>query len=424
MSSCKTWSMLLIAAVAAVCAVPAQADFYDLFLDGSYGEDPNVWDIDDPCWIIFNPLDNPNAVAVQDGWFKLWTASGGFLPACAFFAYPDTGDWDPNTSETYWGHTLDHYVLAKTKNLDQQPDPNDNFGSSELLLHTNVFSWNGFAFEWIYRRYGSGYVLPRISAAQGLDWPTFQRERMDVTDPGFPDEAGGFWMLFAYYSDGNTDPEDPNGKFLRAALWNGDKYDWDGTWFLEVDLGEPNTWREPELILLSDEWWQPGGITAVGTVEYYNGEATAGYAQVEARTGVFDNDPKQLDLLIKNSKYGQVEINPDLPDPNDTYDPNTVDPNDGLTFPQERLLRFTTDTEVVLVAQPLPDRSFKNWTIYDPNFPGDGNYARLDSNAVLYLTMDADYQIEALFNCGSGLPPFVAMSFAALAVGVIVRRRG
>ncbi len=414
---------IALAFLAGICLAPdvLNADFYDNFDDGSYTGDPNGWDIDNPPWTIYEPLGGPNAAGVVDGTLQLWTAPT-FFPSAALLAYPDDGDTDPNTSETFWGHTLDHYVVAWTKNMRPQADPNDEGGESILMLHADINTWMAFGLEYPYRKYSNDRVLPRISAVDGLEWRILKRGEYEPGDPCHPDEAGGFWMLFMYDSDGNTDPEDPNGKFLRGAFWNGDKYDWDGTWFLEVDLGDPNTWRGDPNAILATDWWRPMGRTTAGTGEYIGTECYVAFDHVEARTGTFDPNAKHLDLEIKNSKYGQVQIDPDLPDPNDTYDPNTVDPNDGLTFPQERLLRYTTGTEVVLVAQPMVDRSFKNWTVYDPNYPGDGNYATLDSNAVLYLTMHADYQVEALFNCGSGLPPFVVMTLLALGLGVVIRR--
>jgi hypothetical protein len=103
-------------------------------------------------------------------------------------------------------------------------------------------------------------------------------------------------------------------------------------------------------------------------------------------------------------------VDPALPDPND---PNTR---------TDRVFRYTEGTEVVLTAMPVGGKGFKAWTIYDPNFPGDVGHATMDSNSVLYLTMDADWQIEVDFKCGSGLPPFIAAAVLALGVAVAVRR--
>ena len=413
----RRYGAVLSAAVMACLLVPAVllADFYDEFYDGDYTgpEDPNVvWDIDDPCWIIYEPLGNPNAVGVVDGWFRLWTAPS-WIASVALIAYPQTVDLDPNTSETWCGHTVDHYVLARTRNADPQTDPNDDGGESMLLLHASEVTWLGFGFEYPYRKYGEGAVLPRISSVQGLNWWVYNRHRMYPDDPNHADEAGGFWMLLAYFSDGNPDASDPNGKYLRAAIWNGEKFDWNGQWLIETDLSDPCSWHEPNQILANgDDWWCPEGMTTVGTGEYIGVPADVAFKQIEARTGVFDpNNPGSLSLTVSNDHMGTITIDPDLLD-----DPNG-DPND-LSL----LRRYTNGTEIVLVAEPLSGKSFKGWIIYDPNHPGDANYTTQDTNAALYLTMDADWEVDAGFKCGGGVPPFIAMTLLALAMGVVLRR--
>jgi hypothetical protein len=99
-----------------------------------------------------------------------------------------------------------------------------------------------------------------------------------------------------------------------------------------------------------------------------------------------------LSLRVKNAEYGTVTFDPDqLDDPND-------DPNDPCA-----LRRYTAGTEVTLTAYPIEGRSFKRWRIFDPNYPGDANYAAVDTNTVLLLTMAYDQQIEATFSCASGV---------------------
>jgi MYXO-CTERM domain-containing protein len=47
-----------------------------------------------------------------------------------------------------------------------------------------------------------------------------------------------------------------------------------------------------------------------------------------------------------------------------------------------------------------------------------------DTNTALYLTMDRDYVVEAVFSCSpsSGVLPPLAMGLLLLALGVVVRR--
>ncbi|MBN1341406.1 MAG: hypothetical protein JXQ73_01935 [Phycisphaerae bacterium] len=110
-----------------------------------------------------------------------------------------------------------------------------------------------------------------------------------------------------------------------------------------------------------------------------------------------------LDLRVFNSLSGTIEIDP-------------------LSDEANRLC-YACGTEVTLTAQPIPERSFRSWTIWtDPNQCGDANFAVVETNCVLHLTMDGDCVVEAAFRCGSDLPPFIAMTLLALAAGSVIRR--
>jgi hypothetical protein len=120
-----------------------------------------------------------------------------------------------------------------------------------------------------------------------------------------------------------------------------------------------------------------------------------------------------------------ITIDPELIDPDDTFDPNSLDPNDPETNPDLRLLRYTDGTDIVMAAEALPDRGWKKWKIWeDPNQYPDPNYTITDTNTVLYLTMDKDYVVEAIYSCSASssvLPP-IGMVLLALAAGVLIRR--
>ncbi len=415
-------AFVLVVAVGTVVAPSAlRADFYDDFEDGEYLEPFPPFDIDDPCWIIYEPLGGPYTVGALDGYLQLWTTPY-FVPQCALMAYPNSGDTDPNTSETWWGGGLNHYVMARTKNMDPQADPNDDGGESMLLLHANVVQWVGFGFEYPYRKYSGGRVLPRISSIQGLEWPIYKRGVFEPDDPCHPDEVNGFWMLFAYQTDGTAGPNDPNGKSLCGAFWNGDKFDWNGDWFLEADLGDANTWREQTI--LDGDWWQAEGITVVGTGEYVGTSAFVGFDEIEARTGDFDPNAKQLQLTVSHPENGYVTVEPEtemMRDPNDPFDPNTFDPNDPNTYPEERTWRYTPGTEVMLMANAWPGgKGFNKWEVTDP---ADANNSFSDTNTVMYLTMDREWEVKAKFACGSAaLMPMIGLTLLALGVGVVLRR--
>ena len=123
-----------------------------------------------------------------------------------------------------------------------------------------------------------------------------------------------------------------------------------------------------------------------------------------------------LSVTVNKINYGTVTFDPDRLD-----DPN-ADPNDPSA-----LRRYVVGTEVALTAVPEPGKSLNKWLIYDPNYPGDGNYATEDTNTVLYLTMDEDYEVRAKFKCGSGvgqvLPLLVAAGICALFARRVRRRR-
>jgi hypothetical protein len=89
------------------------------------------------------------------------------------------------------------------------------------------------------------------------------------------------------------------------------------------------------------------------------------------------------------------------------------------------LRRYTDGTEVALVAEAAPDRGWKKWKIWDdPNHYPDSNYVIEDTNTVIYLTMNTDYVLEAVFSCSASssvLPP-IALVLLALVAGVSIRR--
>jgi hypothetical protein len=112
---------------------------------------------------------------------------------------------------------------------------------------------------------------------------------------------------------------------------------------------------------------------------------------------------RKLDLTVNHSNWGSV-----------TVDPGTIDP--------VRCNKYIDGTAVTLTAVPIEKKSFKEWTIYDPNYPGDMSHAVTDSNNPITIVMNADWEVTADFKCGSGMEPFIGMSLFLLALGVAVRR--
>jgi len=437
-----------------------------------YWTDPNVWDIDNPTWTILKLMGTSYAYgvgsdAVADKALRLSVVGYTFPPITMGFvgAVVNTGDTDPNTSPCYWDDTTDHYILAWCYYTNYPADPNDDKGRFFLCIHTDPVAWTciGFALEldagtgpldihphcWHAETQGIDFTQATVAPYYSPFW-NFERIWVDPNagDPGseFPDpcdptlvapddyddpkwyrvdmnswERTGVWMLCQFTRDPNFAPGDPNGKFMKGAIWKGGKFDWDGEYLLDREFSD--TWwsgSKPGHNTGLD-WYKAEGVTVLSIfsdLDYQGGYPGDGaYDNIEARTGTFTNVSHSLDLAVSNPHMGSIAIDPDLlDDPN--HDPNSYD--------EQR--RYTDGTEIVLVAEALSGKSFKEWIIFDPNHPGDPNYIALDTNTVLYLTMNADWEIEAGFKCGGGVPPFIAATLLALALGVFVRhhvgRRG
>jgi len=98
-------------------------------------------------------------------------------------------------------------------------------------------------------------------------------------------------------------------------------------------------------------------------------------------------------------------------------DPNLVeDPN--LT------IAVRSGGQATFTAVPNPDRSFRHWEIYDnPNLAGDANYADIDSNNPMTITIDSDMHVIGAFKCGSGLEMGLPLLAALCCMSVLPRRR-
>jgi hypothetical protein len=99
-----------------------------------------------------------------------------------------------------------------------------------------------------------------------------------------------------------------------------------------------------------------------------------------------------LTLNVVNGDLGYVDVDPNQPE----YEP---------------------DQPVTLTAVPDPDSRFSHWRIYDPNTPGDPNYAK-DGNNPITLSMTADREVTAVFKCGGG----AAHGLPLAALGLVLLR--
>lgn len=386
-------SSVVTVAVGVVClssAGPLRADFYDRFDDGEIYQDPNdpcafdpnLWDIDNPHWTIHKLMGDSFFYEYGDGWLRMW-ADAVIVPFSFMGATVDDGDPDPNTSNTMLDDSQPHYILFRTR----VPDP--NWGGIAAFVLADPLHWVGYNIDY----QASDHVF-EINYVNGIDWArgTYVY-RYDV------DEANGFWICLQYDGYG-----DPNTSYVRASCWNGGKWDWSGVWDASVVIA--TTWDQQKYPPLTE------GRAALGSY----GSPVTGFPadtkfdDIEFRVGVFTNVSHTLSLTAVNAQYGTVTIDPDwLADPNDP---------DGLRA-------YTNGTELVLVAEPdvAEGRGFKAWKIYEAGHSGDPNFLVQDTNAVLYLTMDRDWEVQAVFKCSSSsaLAPVGAV-LLLLGSAVVLRR--
>jgi hypothetical protein len=408
------------------CGTALAGGYYDSFDDGYYERDPNdprydandpywtdpnnavLWDVDNPDWTIMEVLgDEFYATAAEDNWLRLW-ASAAVIPITFYGATVDDGDGDPNTSVTFYDDSADHYIVTRARNYD--PDKGDIY----LTMHGDYLHWNTYALNQDMNTDdpndpcdGRLFTLASLNGTEFRGAPG-GLHRTDL------DNAVGFWMAMQWEGDG-----DPNNSYLRAAAWNGHKFAWDGVWDINnhvVTMWDPN---DP-----IHRYWSEGlcGMASCGAPGNGSpGLGDAKFDEIEIRWGTFSNVSHTLHLAkIKSEDYGTVTIDPDLLD-----DPNNASTDPNVITDTDELRRYTYGTEIVLTATPAEGRGWKKWKIWDdPNHYPDPNYEASDTNAVIYLTMDRDYVVEAIFSCSadsSVLPP-IGMVMLLLMLGVVVRR--
>jgi len=112
---------------------------------------------------------------------------------------------------------------------------------------------------------------------------------------------------------------------------------------------------------------------------------------------------RTLTLTETNGPWGDVQI---APEPNDA---------NNIQFPE--------GTAVTLTAQPIEGKAFRQWEIYDPNYPDDVNHAVIDANLSTTIFMDTDMHVNAAFKCGSGVWLLLPMVVAAIPLFLLIRQR-
>ena len=223
--------------------------------------------------------------------------------------------------------------------------------------------------------------------------------RQVVEVPGLADDFSREAIL-AYRSDGNPGIS-YRGKLDSAPIWPM-MYTWldptdpnevGGVWqFREVD-GRPVR-GQANKGLYHSQAIDPNGLPAVA---YYDSTFECLRYAVTAD----EPDTYQLDIEIEGGtgSWGTVEKDPDLE-------------------------RYPEGTIVTLTAVPNPDRSFVEWKILDPRYPGDSSHEIKDANNPIQLVMLYDMEVKAVFGCSGSDALFLAMVGAAvLTLGVVKLRR-
>lgn len=131
----------------------------------------------------------------------------------------------------------------------------------------------------------------------------------------------------------------------------------------------------------------------------------------------------QTDIDGEGRKSGVVDMGSDEVWPAGvTYALDLIyDPNRGTVHVYPNLPSHPAGSAVWLTAEAISSGSWNRWKVYDPNFPGDPNRFTEDANNPIMIIMDADRQVQAVFNCSSGL--LLPMMLSVLGCSAWVRRR-
>jgi len=254
------WMMVAVCALGIVAPPTAWADYYDCFNDGWYERDPNdprydanypywtdpnncvLWDSDNPDWEAGTVIGETSYMSAQNGWMRTFAATVWF-PFCAFAASVDDGDPDPNTSVTLGSDMAPHYIVAK-----MEPYHTDK-GEIGLFMHADPVAWMGYCMT---LELDTDHPLALASVNADSWRGRGSQSRMDL------DVENGFWMALQWVGDG-----DPNNSYLKGAAWNGDKFDWDGVW--DIDVHVLTAWDPNETGGTGHVYWGEG-VTAIAVI--------------------------------------------------------------------------------------------------------------------------------------------------------------
>jgi len=307
---------------------------------------------------------------------------------------------------TGWDGGADDMAYRGGFRVDNIADPNDNNGDLDWIkvdengniVYGESGYWEGATGH--EGEEGWGSHEPKVFTRSILDYEYTQggntfywADPCDLT-------------MYGPIPDGNPDDDTDvcDGRFLVLDAGENQVYylDVDGSPDFKPDVYAYDTdtsafvHQETDSLGLTDG----GKMTASLGKEMYDltGDNDLTQADMTEMANILGTSLYDLTVTINNVNYGSVEV-----------DPNCVQCAGG--------------TEVTLTAIPVDGKSLNFWRIWDPNHPGDANYAVDDSNNPLLIQMMSDMEIEARFKCGTSAADVLFPSFLGLMlISYMVRR--
>jgi hypothetical protein len=136
---------------------------------------------------------------------------------------------------------------------------------------------------------------------------------------------------------------------------------------------------------------EPEWVKEVGLVQDPDPNLALGLSMVW-----LDGGPSHtLDWTVNDPAKGRVEVVSDCP----AYRPGSV---------------------VELTGIPVGNNYLAHWVVVDPEHPD--NPQQIDDNP-LHLTMDLNYEVKAVFRCGTGMEPLLPIMLGLLVCCVVLRRK-
>jgi len=242
------------------------------------------------------------------------------------------------------------------------------------------------------------------------DWDLPVYEILQDFDSFAPNGGDGWMRLLTFDTDANQIDVDMYSPTLGRFRGDGPKEtheDFQGTlWIIEnhpevvaaisffLEREDPNV--DPDAYFL---WLMENDGQNLWNVSYADGQRDSSFTISVDFEAYLDY---KLTIGYVNPSWGHVEL---APEPNDA-----------------NLPEYPARSTVTLTAVPNGGKAFTQWRIYDPNYPGDGNYAVVDANDSITIVMDANREVTAVFKCGSGVGIGPPLSLIGLGVCGLVFR--